>query len=85
MENDEVEPGLGDRVAGALTCLNRVAAAHETSLISLAVAWVLGVEGVTGAICGARNPGQVDGWIEAADVPAQAVDELRTCLDEGRI
>lgn len=84
MESDDAEPGLGDRVAGALTCLNRVAAAHETSLINLAVAWVLGIEGVTGAICGARTPGQVDGWIEAADVPADAVEELRTCLDEGR-
>jgi aryl-alcohol dehydrogenase-like predicted oxidoreductase len=35
---------------------------------ALAVAWTLAVEGVTGAICGARRPDQVDGWIVASDV-----------------
>ena len=34
---------------------------------ALAVAWTLAVEGVTGAICGARRRDQVDGWIVAAD------------------
>jgi aryl-alcohol dehydrogenase-like predicted oxidoreductase len=35
---------------------------------ALAVSWSLSVDGVTGAICGARRPEQVDGWIGAADV-----------------
>jgi aryl-alcohol dehydrogenase-like predicted oxidoreductase len=34
-------------------------------LPELAVAWVLGWSGVTGAIVGGRSPEQVDGWIEA--------------------
>ncbi len=32
-----------------------------------AVAWVLSVEGVTGAICGARRPQQVEQWLPAGD------------------
>jgi aryl-alcohol dehydrogenase-like predicted oxidoreductase len=35
---------------------------------ALAVAWTLSVEGVTGAICGARRSAQVEGWIAAGDV-----------------
>jgi aryl-alcohol dehydrogenase-like predicted oxidoreductase len=35
---------------------------------ALATAWTLSVEGVTGAICGARRPAQVEGWIAAGDV-----------------
>jgi aryl-alcohol dehydrogenase-like predicted oxidoreductase len=33
---------------------------------AVAVAWTLAWPGVTGAIVGARNPGQVDGWLPAA-------------------
>ena len=35
---------------------------------ALATAWTLSIEGVTGAICGARRPEQVEGWIAAGDV-----------------
>jgi aryl-alcohol dehydrogenase-like predicted oxidoreductase len=31
-----------------------------------AIAWTLAFPGVTGAIVGARSPGQVDGWLPAA-------------------
>jgi aryl-alcohol dehydrogenase-like predicted oxidoreductase len=34
----------------------------------LAVAWALSNTDVTAVICGARTPGQVDGWIGASDV-----------------
>jgi aryl-alcohol dehydrogenase-like predicted oxidoreductase len=38
------------------------------SVPELAVAWTLAWPGVSGAIVGARNPAQVDGWIDAAGV-----------------
>jgi aryl-alcohol dehydrogenase-like predicted oxidoreductase len=38
------------------------------SLATLAIAWSLATPGVTGAICGARRPGHVDGWSPAADL-----------------
>lgn len=34
----------------------------------LAIAWTLAQPGVTGAICGARRPGQVAGWAGAGEV-----------------
>jgi aryl-alcohol dehydrogenase-like predicted oxidoreductase len=43
-----------------------VAARHGTSAAAVAVAWTLAWPGVTGAIVGARSPGQVDGWFDAA-------------------
>jgi aryl-alcohol dehydrogenase-like predicted oxidoreductase len=39
-----------------------------TSPAALTIAWTLATEGVTGAICGARRPGQVQEWIEAGDL-----------------
>jgi aryl-alcohol dehydrogenase-like predicted oxidoreductase len=43
------------------------AIAHELgcSVAELAIAWALAQDGVTGAIVGARQPGQVDAWIGA--------------------
>jgi aryl-alcohol dehydrogenase-like predicted oxidoreductase len=38
------------------------------SRAALAVAWTLAVPGVTGAIVGARRPGQVDDWLPAGDL-----------------
>jgi aryl-alcohol dehydrogenase-like predicted oxidoreductase len=35
---------------------------------ALAIAWTLATSGVTGAICGARRPDHVRGWIAAADL-----------------
>jgi aryl-alcohol dehydrogenase-like predicted oxidoreductase len=51
------------RVADAL---RRLAAAKGTSAASVAVAWTLAWPGVTGAIVGARSPGQVGGWLQGA-------------------
>ena len=39
------------------------------TLPELTVAWTLAWPGVTGAIVGARTPDQVDGWINAPEVP----------------
>ncbi|HEY0970002.1 MAG TPA: aldo/keto reductase [Gemmatimonadales bacterium] len=46
--------------------LRPVAARHDTTVATIAVAWTLAWPGVTAAIVGARSPGQVDGWIDAA-------------------
>jgi aryl-alcohol dehydrogenase-like predicted oxidoreductase len=39
---------------------------HGTTAASTAIAWTLAWPGVSGAIVGAREPSQVDGWIDAA-------------------
>jgi aryl-alcohol dehydrogenase-like predicted oxidoreductase len=48
--------------------LREIAARLGTDVAPLAIAWVLEVPGVTGAIVGARRPEQVDGWISASDL-----------------
>jgi aryl-alcohol dehydrogenase-like predicted oxidoreductase len=42
-----------------------IAERHGTSVGAVAIAWTLAWPGVTAAIVGARNPGQVDGWLDA--------------------
>jgi aryl-alcohol dehydrogenase-like predicted oxidoreductase len=51
-----------------------VAVQHRTTVAAVAVAWTLAWPGVTGAIVGARKPGQVDGWIDAARLSLSASD-----------
>lgn len=46
--------------------LRPVAERHGVPVASVAVAWTLAWPGVTGAIVGARNAKQVDGWLPAA-------------------
>jgi aryl-alcohol dehydrogenase-like predicted oxidoreductase len=46
--------------------LQRVAERHGTTVAATAIAWTLAWQGVTGAIVGARQPRQVDGWLGAA-------------------
>lgn len=52
------------------------------SLASLAVAWTLAVDGVSGAIVGARRPGQVDDWLPAAtlELDEETVREIEALL-----
>jgi aryl-alcohol dehydrogenase-like predicted oxidoreductase len=52
--------------------LRAVADRIGTSMSALAIAWTLATDGVAGAICGARRPAQVQGWIEAGDVVLDA-------------
>jgi aryl-alcohol dehydrogenase-like predicted oxidoreductase len=49
--------------------LREVADGHETTVSTVAVAWVLSWPQVTGAIVGASTPGQVDGWLPASQIP----------------
>ncbi len=62
--------------------LRPIAKRHGTSVPCVAIAWVLTVPGVTGAIVGARSAEQVDGWIGAADLqlsPAE-LDEIAVAI-----
>jgi aryl-alcohol dehydrogenase-like predicted oxidoreductase len=51
-----------------------VAHRHDTTAATVAVAWTLAWPGVTGAIVGARNPTQVDGWLDAATLHLTRAD-----------
>ena len=62
--DDELLP----RGAAAHERLRAIGARIGASPRELAVAWALSNAGVTGVICGARTPEQVDGWIGASDV-----------------
>ncbi len=64
--------------------LRAIATRHDTTVASVAVAWVLSWRGVTGAIVGSRSPDQVDGWIGAATftLTDQDLDEIEAALIE---
>lgn len=71
-----------DRNLALRDALRPIARRHETSVSSVAIAWVLSWPGVKGAIVGARSPEQVDGWIGAANLeltPAD-LDEIGTAV-----
>ena len=61
------EPALSRNLA-LRDALRPVAARHEASVMSVAIAWLLAWNGVTAAIVGARRPEQIDGWIGAAQL-----------------
>ncbi len=61
-----------------------VARRHGASVAAVAVAWTLAWPGVAGAIVGARQPGQIDGWLAAASLtltPAD-LDEIAAAIAE---
>ncbi|TCT41121.1 aldo/keto reductase [Martelella mediterranea] len=61
----------GDKLRANLAlaeALKPVAKRHGVSQAAIAIAWVLAWPGLTGAIVGARNPDQIDGWIAAASL-----------------
>jgi aryl-alcohol dehydrogenase-like predicted oxidoreductase len=58
-------------LAGAL---RPVAERHGVTPAAVAIAWTLSFPGVTGAIVGARRPGQVDGWLPAANLELKEDD-----------
>jgi aryl-alcohol dehydrogenase-like predicted oxidoreductase len=63
--------------------LRPVADRRGTTVAAVAVAWTLAWPGVTGAIVGARSPGQVDGWIDAAGLALSGEDleEIARAID----
>jgi aryl-alcohol dehydrogenase-like predicted oxidoreductase len=67
----------GDKLIANLKLANAfkpIAERHKTTVATVAVAWTLAWPGVTGAIVGARNAGQIDGWIDAASVELSPED-----------
>ncbi|MEU1665731.1 aldo/keto reductase [Streptomyces sparsogenes] len=62
--------------------LRPIAERRGVSVAEVAIAWALAWPGITGAIVGARTPGQVDGWIGAGAVeltPAD-LDEIASAI-----
>jgi aryl-alcohol dehydrogenase-like predicted oxidoreductase len=62
---DFTRPALSSNLALA-EALRPVAERHGVAPGAVSIAWTLAFPGVTGAIVGARRPGQVDGWLPAA-------------------
>lgn len=77
------EPKLSQNLA-LVDRARSIAARLGTTLPELAVAWALAVPGVTGAIVGARDAAQVDGWLGAADLALDdgVLAELERAIDE---
>ncbi|HEX8004784.1 MAG TPA: aldo/keto reductase [Mycobacteriales bacterium] len=76
--NPDFSGESGARNLALAEALRPVAGRHGTTCAAVAVAWTLAWRGVTGAIVGARNPEQVDGWLAGAGLAltAQDLDEL---------
>ncbi len=51
-----------------------IAGRYNTTIASAALAWTLAWPGVTGAIVGARNATQINGWIDAAKLELNKED-----------
>jgi aryl-alcohol dehydrogenase-like predicted oxidoreductase len=75
------EPDLSRNIA-LRDALKPIAKRQNTSVSSVAIAWTLAWPGVTGAIVGARTPGQVDGWIGASSLKLTDADleEIATAV-----
>jgi aryl-alcohol dehydrogenase-like predicted oxidoreductase len=67
------EPNISRNIA-LRDALRPIAERHGVMVSSVAVAWTLAWPGVTGAIVGARNPEQVDGWVAAGSLELDARD-----------
>jgi aryl-alcohol dehydrogenase-like predicted oxidoreductase len=76
------EPALSRNLAVRAGLLP-IAERHGCDVSAIALSWVLGWPGVTGAIVGARRPDQVDGWLQTQDVKLSAADleEIGRLLD----
>jgi aryl-alcohol dehydrogenase-like predicted oxidoreductase len=72
------EPQLSKNLA-LRDALRPIAQRHDSSVSAVAIAWARTFPGVTGAIVGARNPAQVDGWLAGATLELTAAD--RTEID----
>ncbi len=68
-----LEPKLSRNLA-LRDALRPIAERHSATVSAVAIAWALAWPGVTGAIVGARTPGQVDGWIQAATLQLTDAD-----------
>jgi aryl-alcohol dehydrogenase-like predicted oxidoreductase len=62
-----------DVISELVERLREIATRVSATLPELVTAWTLAIDGVTGAICGARRPQQVEGWIRASDLDLEPV------------
>ncbi|WP_374009157.1 aldo/keto reductase [Leifsonia sp. LS-T14] len=64
--------------------LSAVGRGRGVTTSAIAVAWTLAFDGVTGAIVGARVPGQIDDWIAAAslDLTCEELDRIAQAVEE---
>lgn len=67
-KSDHFSGDMFDRNLAFAERLAAIAARLGCTSAELAIAWTLHQPGVTGAICGARRPGQVAGWAGAGDL-----------------
>jgi len=76
-----------DRALALVELLRPIAERLGATVAELAIAWTRQVEGVTGAIVGARAPAQVDGWIRAAtlDLGVDAQEEIATAIEQAGV
>jgi aryl-alcohol dehydrogenase-like predicted oxidoreductase len=70
------EPNLS-RALAVVGVLRDIAARHQRTVAEVAIAWTLQNQAVTGAIVGARRPGQVDEFARAPDVILDTADRAR--------
>lgn len=75
------EPALG-RHLELVDRLRAIGARHGRSVAEVALAWILRQPAVTGAIVGARRPGQVDGFAGAGSfrLGPEEIDEIESLL-----
>lgn len=71
-KSDHFTGDLFDRNLAFAERLGAIARRLGCTSGELAIAWTLAQRGVTGAICGARKPGQVAGWAGAGEVQLDA-------------
>jgi aryl-alcohol dehydrogenase-like predicted oxidoreductase len=76
------EPALSRNLA-LVDSLQPIAERLDTSVSALAIAWVLAVPGVTGAIVGGRRPSQLDEWLhaDAIELDADTLAEIDALLE----
>jgi aryl-alcohol dehydrogenase-like predicted oxidoreductase len=81
----EGDDALRARGVAAQERLQAIGARIGLDQRELAVAWALSNEHVTGVICGARTPEQVDGWIGASEIALapDVVAELGAAVGSG--
>ncbi len=75
------EPALSRNIA-LRDALRLIADRRATSVSAVALAWVLGWPGVSGAIVGARSPEQVDGWLPGGSLVLSAgeIEEIAAAV-----
>jgi aryl-alcohol dehydrogenase-like predicted oxidoreductase len=76
------EPKLSQNLA-LVEALEPIAAGLGTTVASLALAWVLTVPGVTGAIVGGRRPSQLDDWLgaDALELDTETLTEIEGAIE----